>query len=60
MGSLARATKLSISSHHARCLATVQVNTPRQMPVNGKKRNTAVSNEISNFTIRVKFMDSCC
>jgi hypothetical protein len=54
MGFLARTTKSSISSHHVRRLATVQPSTPRQMPVNGKKRNRDVSSEISNLTIRVR------
>ena len=55
IGYLAKATKKScILGPHIRRLATVQVNTPRQMPINGKKRETDISNEISNFTIRVR------
>lgn len=46
--------RLSARAGPLRGLATVQVNTPRQMPSNGKQRRTPVSYDAANFTIRVR------
>jgi len=52
IGSSFAIKRLPTALHQARCLATVETNTPRQMPV-GRKRTTPVSHDRATLTIRV-------
>ena len=53
MGLLKAAKKPVISSIQIRTLATVERNTPRQMPIT-RERQTPVSHDTANLTIKVR------
>ena len=53
MGLLKAAKKPMIPSFQIRTLATVEGNTPRQMPTT-RERQTPISHDTANFTIKVR------
>ena len=52
MGLLGMAKQVSTPTRLVRGLATVQGNTPRQMPSDERQRRTVVSHDTANLTIR--------